>query len=292
MIIGISLHSTPATHGASGPSTRPPVATSDPPPATPTPAASVPSGSTDPGLAPSRTAAVAWVNQQVAVGTLVACDAPTCAALTASGFPAAQVVQVGLSSQTLANATVVVVTPGLRALLNTVNPTLGNHVAPAVLARFGQVTVQMVAPDGAAAYEAALSQDVQSRIQQGEPLINNGHVTLSATAQSELAAGDVDSRVLQLLQALASQEPIDVLGFADSGPGASPGIPYRAVDLAESDPAAGLSGPTYLQSIAAILRAHANFPIYNKVGQTMLADGQKAVQIEYDAPSPLGQLAP
>jgi hypothetical protein len=122
-------------------------------------------------------------------------------------------------------------------------------------------------------------------------LLNSGRVSASAVAQSELAAGDVDSRVLLVLQSLADQQPIDVLGFADSGPGAGPGIPFRAVDLAESDPASSLARPAYLQSIVAILRAHATFPVYTKGGPATLADGQTAIQIEYSAPSPLGLLA-
>jgi hypothetical protein len=232
------------------------------------------------------------VAQEVAAGTVVACDAQMCAALTASGLPAAQQVQLGMNSQSLSGANLVVVTPVLRALFSTINPSLGYNVAPAVLASFGQITVQVVYPAGGAAYAAALSQDVQARIQLGTQLLNSGRVSASSAAQSDLAAGEVDSRVLLALQALANQQPVDVVAFADSGPGAGAGIPFRAVDLATTDPTGNMPPGAYLQSMVGILRAHATFPAFAKASPVTLTDGQRAVQIQYAAPSPLGLLAP
>jgi hypothetical protein len=285
LFVGIALHSTPVA-GAAHPNSTP-KATAGPTAGASTPAAQIPAA--DPGLNGDLTQAATWVSQQVASGTLVACDNQTCAALTAVGFPAAQQIQIQLNPETLANASVVVVTPAVRSYLST-NPSLGDYVTPAVLASFGQVTIQMVDLDGAAAYQTALSQDVQARIAMGEQLLNSGYISASATATSELEAGDVDSRVLLVLQALCYQEPIDVLGFGDAGPGASPGIPLRGVQLAEFDPNALVSRTAYLQVLQQVLNAQATFPAPQHAGVVPLGNGQNGVQIEYAAPSPFGLL--
>jgi hypothetical protein len=221
--------------------------------------------------------------------TVVACQAQACAALTAAGFPAAQEVQIGLNSPSLSNASLVVVTPALRTLFET-NPSVGYSVTSAVLASFGPVSIQVIDPAGTAAYQAALSADVQARIQVGEQLLNSGRVSASAAATRELAAGEVDSRLLLALRAVSYQQPIDIVGFNDSGPGASQGIPLRLVALAENDPAAGMSQQAYLHSIAQVLTAHATFPAYAKAGPGTLPDGQTVVEIQYASPGSLGLL--
>jgi hypothetical protein len=278
------LHSTPVAGGAHGNST--PKAT-----ARPAPSASTPSTAptTDPALAPDISQAVTWLSQDLAAGTIVGCDAQTCAALTAAGMPASQQVLLGSASQSLSGASIVIVTPALRSLFET-NPSLGNYVAPTILAGFGEVTIQAIDPDGAAAYETELSDDVQARIQAGEALVNSGFISASATAESELEAGDVDARLLLLLQALSNQEPIDVLTFAASGPSASPSVPYRGVQLAEFDPNAGVSRSEYLQVFQQVLNAAATFPAPWKAGPVTLPNGQTVVQIEYALPLQFGLL--
>jgi hypothetical protein len=293
LFLGIALHSTliaGGAHGKSSPTaTVQPTAGQDATPSTaPGPAAG--SGANAAAVAADRALAASWIEAQVAEGTVVACDAQMCAALTASGFPAAQEVQLGLNSQSLSNATLVVMTPTLQMLFSTVNPSLGNEVTSAVLASFGQVSVQMIWQGGAAAYQTALSQDVQARIQLGEQLLNSGLLTVSPSAQSEIAAGEVDPRLLLALQSLVDQQPIDVLGFTDSGPGAGPGIPLRAVDLSTTDPNGGMSSSAYLQGVVQVLRTHATFPPYQKVSRVTMPDGQTAIQVQYAAPSPLGLL--
>ncbi len=267
-----------------------PVAKATTPATTPTPAASVPGTGPDPGLAASRTAAANWIAQQVAAGTVVACDPQMCPALTASGIPAAQQVQLGINSQSLSNASIVVMTPTTRVLFTRINPVLGNDVAPEALATFGPISINVVYPGGGAAYQAALTQDVQARVQAGQSLLSGGNLTASAVAQSQLSAGDVDGRLLQALQALASQHPVDVIAFADSGPGAAPGVPFRAAELSESDPASILSGPAYLQALIGLLRAHASFPALTSAKPMTLPDGETVIYIEYAAPSPVGLL--
>jgi hypothetical protein len=287
LFIGLALHSTPVAGSGHG-KPSPTASAAASPSTAPSPAASALAGS-DAGLTTDITQAGEWIAQQVAGGTMVGCDAQTCSMLAALGLPASQQVQIGPNSQSVLSAGIVVVTPVLQGLFDT-NPSLGNYVAPTVLASFGGVSIQPVDSAGAAAYQAALSQDVQARIQVGEQLLNSGYISASGTAESELAAGEVDPRVLLALRALANQEPIDVLAFGDSGPGASQGVPFRGVQLAEFDPNALVSRQAYLQVIQQVLDAQATFPAYQKAGPETLSDGETVVQIEWAAPSPFGLL--
>jgi hypothetical protein len=98
--------------------------------------------------------------------------------------------------------------------------------------------------------------------------------------------------VLLALQVLAEREPIDILAFDDSGPGASSGVPFREVDLAVTVPAARMTPQEYIGTLRPTLQAHSNFPPYKRVGPTRMADGQLAAQIEYGVPGSLGLLTP
>ena len=282
--IGITLHGG-ATPAAAGGKSSPTAAA---------PSSAAPSPTAAP-LPPAPTAnliqAVTWIGQQVGTSTVVACDPQTCAALTASGFPATEEAQLGPNPQSLAGASIVVVTPALRTVMET-SPILGTYVAPTVLASFGQVSIQPTDSAGAAAYQTALAADMQARIQAGQQLVNSENERASTTAQSELAAGDVDPRLLLVLQALSSQVPIDILGFTDAGPGAGPGVPFREVALAATDPASGLSSSGYLQVLARVVTTHATFPAPHHAGPVTLPSGQSVVEIVYTAPSPLGLLGP
>ena len=144
------------------------------------------------------------------------------------------------------------------------------------------------AAGGGSPAATAPSQDVQTRMKLGRQLLNSGKVSGSAAAESDLAAGAVDARLLLVIKAIADLEPVYVVGFADAGPGVSAGVPFRLMTLAETDPAASVSAPVYLHQLIALLVAHATFPVFNHVGQVALADGQKVVQVEYAAPSAPG----
>jgi len=244
----------------------------------------------NPALTASRTAAAHWIAQQVAVAAVVACDAQTCAALTNSGFSGNQVL-IGQKSTSLSNASLIVVTPELRTLITATNRSLGAEVALTDLASFGRgnarVTVQVVSATGAAAYVTALRQSVQTRIKAGKQLLSTGKVSASAAAESDLESGAVDPRLLLVIKAMANLEPVDVVGFSDSGPGSSAGVPFRLMTLGEAVPAASVSAPAYLQAMLHLLQAHASFPAFNHVSQATRS-GQKVVEVEYDAPSPLG----
>ena len=103
------------------------------------------------------------------------------------------------------------------------------------------------------AYQTSLNADLADRKRSGATLLNDSRITVSATARSQLAAGQVDSRLLAALASLAGHQPIDIMQFGNLGPGASPGVPLRFADLAESVPAAHMDTAAYIRAAWAIL---------------------------------------
>jgi len=235
-----------------------------------------------------RKQAATWVAQQVSHDVMVSCDRTMCAALTADGFPIRELLVLGSMSPYPRTSAVVVETATVRGLFGT---SLSTY-APAVLATFGsgdsQVTVRVIAPNGAAAYYSALSADLAARKASGGTLVRINVITLSPTARKQLIAGQVDSRLMLTIAALASKEPVDIVQFENIGPGTDPDMPLRYADLAQNDPAAHLVGSAYLQSMRADLGAG---PVAYRPASTataVLPGGQPILRIELTAPSPLG----
>jgi hypothetical protein len=123
----------------------------------------------------------------------VSCDVVMCAALKAHGFPAGKLVMLGSASPDPVPSDVVVQTAAVRALFGS---SLATGWAPAVLASFGSgpgaITVRVVAPHGAAAYQASLHADLAGRKRSGTALLYHSRITVSATTRSQLASGQVD----------------------------------------------------------------------------------------------------
>ncbi len=189
-------------------------------------------GSGPPSAAPARheaavrAEAAAWVAQQVSPGVTVSCDQAMCAALAARGFPRRDLLALGPVSPDPRHSTVVVETAAVRALFGT---SLDLAWAPAVLASFGSgpagITVRVIASHGAAAYETVLVADLAARKAAGTALLKDRRISIPAPARAQLAAGLVDMRVLPALTGLSRHEPVSLVDFGNSGPGASPGSP-------------------------------------------------------------------
>jgi hypothetical protein len=246
------------------------------------------------GLAPVQAAAAArkqaatWVAAQVSHGAVVSCDPGMCAALQTRGFPAGDLLTLGPSTSDPLGSAVIVATAAVRSQFGN---RLAGVYAPTVIARFGsgpaQVDVRAYAAGGAAAYLAALRADQQSRSSVGRQLLHNSRVTATAAAARQLAAGEVDARLLSTLATLSGQGPVSIVAFGDSGPGADPGVPLRLAELAS--PPRAKSG--YLQSTLALLRAQQAPYLASSLTMARLADGQEIVRFEFAAPSPLGLLS-
>ncbi len=238
--------------------------------------------------AAARQGAAAWIATQVSHSTVVSCDPAMCAALQARGFPAGDLMTLGPGTGDPLGSAVVVATAAVRSLFGA---RLITVYAPTVMASFGsgsaQIDIRVYAAGGAAAYLAALRADQAARQHIGRLLLGNSRITAPAAARQQLAAGQVDSRLLITLGTLSHQDPVRIVAFGDSGPRASTGMPLRAVELAS--PAGAKSG--YLPSVLALLRAQQAPYVASSIALTRLADGQQVIQVVFDAPSPLGLLS-
>ncbi len=235
--------------------------------------------------------AAAWVAAHVGHNILVACDALTCAALAQRGFPAADLNVLQSTAPDLYGTQVVVATASVRSQFGA---QLASVFAPEVLASFGtgasRVDVRVIAPDGPATFRTALAADVVARKSAGAQLLTRSSVTASAGARRALLAGDVDARLLTVLAFVASQQPVAIVSFGGAAPGASPGVPLRVADLAAADPAAGQDGAAYERSLLTLLHSEVDLYAPTTIAMVRLASGQRAVQITFAAPSPLGLL--
>jgi hypothetical protein len=235
-----------------------------------------------------RAQTATWIAGQVSPESTVSCDAAMCAALKAHGFPAGKLVVLGPASPDPVPSDLVVETSAVHALFG---DSLAMAWAPAVLASFGSgpatITVRVVAPDGAAAYQTSLNANLADRKRSGTALLSHTRITVSASARSQLAAGQVDSRLLLALASLAAHQPVDIVQFENPGPGASPGVPLRFADLADSIPSSHTDAAAYVRTALADLSA-----VAARIGQAKVVSGtlqgKPALQIQFAGPSPLG----
>jgi hypothetical protein len=244
-----------------------------------------------PEAAAARSKAASWVAAQVSRSAVVSCDPVMCRALVSRGFPAAGLDEVLPGVFHLWASGVIVVTATVRREFR---GHLNSGYAPGIIASFGsgatRVDVRVIDPQGAAAYKAAVSADLQSRKQSGALLADSSRITASATARRQLRAGRVDSRVLTILAGLAARHPLSVVAFGDPGPGAGAASPLRSVELAYSSETAGTGRPGSMRAMMALLDAQ-NAPFHPaRAAIVRLADGRAVVRVEFTAPSPLALL--
>jgi hypothetical protein len=236
-----------------------------------------------------RAEAAAWVAQQVSPGVIVSCDPTMCAALTDDAFPEHSLLVLSPTSAEPLTSVVIVATPTVRDMFGS---SLSTAMAPGVLASFGsgpaEITVRVIAPRGVAAYRAALGADQAARKTNGSALLNDPQITVSAIASTQLAGGQVDSRLLLAVASLATNEPIDIVQFGNIGPGAGPGIPLRFADLASNDQAAHMTSAAYLRSLRASLNSATAQFRPTRIVQVVRPGGRAVLRVEFTAPSPLG----
>jgi hypothetical protein len=247
-----------------------------------------------PGLAQVQAAAAArqqaatWVTAQVGHSAVVSCDPAMCAALEARGFPAGDLLTLGSAASDPLGSAVIVATAAVRSEFG---GRLTSVYAPTVIASFGsgsaRIDIRAYAAGGAAAYLTALRADQAVRQNLGRVLLHNSRISAAPAARAQLAAGQVDTRLLSILATLTHQDPVSIVAFGDSGPGAGPGVPLRAVELAT--PPGATRG--YLSSVLALLRAQQAPYLPNGTTLARLANGLQIARIEFAAPSPLGLLS-
>ena len=228
-----------------------------------------------PSLAGAQAQAAAWVAGQVSGNAIVACYPGTCAALQERGVAAARLMPLASAAASPRGATVLVTSPP-------VSGQLAGRYAPALIASFGSganlVEVRAVESGGVTAYRAALRADLAARRAAGSQLLRNSHIRFAGPGAAQLRAGEVDSRLLATLAALAAQYSFRVTSFGDAAPGA-PAL-FRQAAITGIGPGRP----------AALAMVRAQNPPYLPAHAT--AVGQTGLSIEFAAPSPLGLLSP
>lgn len=232
--------------------------------------------------AAARAQAAAWVASQVSRGAIMACDPAMCAALTRQGIPTGNLLVLAPGAADPLGSEVVLATAAVRSMFGS---RLTGVYAPEVLASFGtgqaRIDIRAVAPDGAAAYRAALAADLQARQAAGAQLLSDARISATPSARAQLLAGQVDSRLLITLATLAASEPVQIKAFSDAGPGASPGLPLRAVEIGTTI----ASGP----DMVAFFRAQ-RAPYLPAQAALTSVPGASVLTVEFAAPASLGLL--
>jgi hypothetical protein len=242
------------------------------------------------GAAAARTAAAAWITRQVDPAAIIACDPQMCAVLQGNGIPAGRLLLLGAGNAAPLGSDLIVSTAVVREEFGS---RLTSVYAPVALATFGsgsaQVTVRVVAADGSAAYQRSLQADASARRSAGAQLLRNPDVRVSPVARRELAAGQVDARLLSVIAALAAPYHLDITGFGAPTAGANPAVPLRSADISVA-PAGSEGAAATLNTAKRFLLAQQSPFRPADVTTVQLAGGQAALHIEFTAPSPLGLL--
>lgn len=239
----------------------------------------------------TRARAAQWIVKEISPSAIIACDDVMCNQLINEGLPASNVLVLGPSAADPLGADIVVGTPALRSQFGS---RLALVYAPSVLASFGRgptrIDIRVVAPDGAAAYQEAFTQDLENRQHYGDILLSNSKITVSPEAKPDVVSGLVDARLLVMLPVLAAQHPIQILGFFDRAPGAGQGIPLSGVELAGSDSASGLNAGRYESWLLGFL--HSQRAPYRAASITKaVVHGREVVFVRFTRPSPIGLLS-
>jgi hypothetical protein len=238
--------------------------------------------------AAARAAAAVWIARQVDPAAIVACDPLMCVALQRHGIPSGRLLVLGNAGPL--GSDIIVSTAAVREKFG---GRLTSVYAPVALATFGsggaQVAVRVVAADGAAAYLRSLRADVRARRMAGALLLRNPNLRVSPAGRRELAAGQVDARLLSDIGALATPYHIDITGFGPPAAGASSGVPLRWADLSLSPARRGRSAAT-LDSVKGFLLAQQSTFRPADIATVRLAGGRTVLRVGFTAPSPLGLL--
>ena len=243
--------------------------------------------------AAARGRTATWVADQVSHTAVVSCDPVMCRALKSHGFPAGQLLTLGPGVPYPLGAAVVIETAAVRSQF-------GGHLdaayAPAVIAGFGsgvaRIAVRVISAKGGAAYMSALRADVLYRKASGAQLLGSDQIRMSATARRQLAAGQVDSRLLITIAGVAALQPVAIVAFGDSGPRATAGLPLRSADLTEANGVAPTATSAYVRSVLKLLSAQSSPYRAARVELVWSGSGQTVLRIEFAAPSPLGLIGP
>ena len=240
-------------------------------------------------VASARRQAATWVARQVNPDEVIGCDPMMCAALAAADIQANRLLVLSPSLPDPLGSEILLDTATLRSQFG---GRLETVYAPVSLAAFGsgvaRVEVRFVVPDGARTYLAELARDVAARKAASAEMLRNHSIHASPAARRQLAAGQVDSRLLVMLVALAHNHPVDVIGFAANQDGASPGVPIRSAEIAGA-PGPGSTPAVSVPTLRRFLLAQQP-PYRPSIIAVTTASRRTVLRVGYPAPSLLGLL--
>ena len=236
----------------------------------------------------ARKQAVTWILGQVSRAAIVSCDPQVCTDLVNAGFPSANLLTLGPTSNDPLGSTLVVATAPIRAQYGS---RLASVYAPAIIASFGsgtaRIDIRLVYPGGTARYGTLERTALRARKAADAQLLTNSQIAASATARAQLLSGDVDPRLPQLLAIMAQSHPVYIVDFINQSPGGGPASLLRSMDLATVDSTAHLTRAAYLGWMQAFIDAQRAQYLPASVQQVTLHTGQTVLRIGYAAPSPL-----
>jgi hypothetical protein len=203
-----------------------------------------------------------------------------CRALVSRGIPAGRLYMLKPGTTNPLHSDVIVSTPLLRSQIG---GKLTSMYAPGLLARFGsgdqQIQVQAIAPHGAPRYMSQVKSDLAARKMSGTALAGNPGIVATATVRKELAAGEVDSRLMTVLTGLAVSHPVHIVTFGESGPDTAM-APFRSAEVAETN---------MREMMATVSAQHSPFRAAH-MASVRLSSGRHVLRIDFTAPSPFGLL--
>jgi hypothetical protein len=241
-------------------------------------------------VATARRQAAAWVAQQVNPDEVIGCDPMMCVALEAAHVQANGLLVLGPSQPDPLGSEILLDTATLRSQFG---GRLETVYAPVSLAAFGsgaaRIEVRFCSPDNRA-YRAELAHDVAARKAAGTEMLRNHAIHASPAARRQLTAGQVDTRLLVTLVALAHSHPVDIISFGANPAGASPGVPLRSAEIA------GAPGPGSTPAVSVLtLRSFLSSqqpPYRPSIIAVTTASRRTVLRVGYPAPSLLGLLGP
>ena len=238
----------------------------------------------------ARKQAAAWVAQQVNPDEVIGCDPIMCAALQAAHVQANRLLVLAPSRPDPLGSEILLDTATLRSQFG---PRLASVYAPVSLAAFGsgaaRIEVRFVAPNGARAYLHDLAADVAARRLAGAEILRNPSILAAPAARRQLAAGAVDTRLLETLVALSASHRVDIISFGTNQAGASPGVPLRSAEITGA-PGPGSTPAASVQELRTFLIAQQTTYRPSMIAVVQTASGRTVLRVGYPAPSPLGLL--
>jgi hypothetical protein len=238
----------------------------------------------------ARKRAASWVAQQVNPDEVIGCDPIMCGALMAAHVQANRLLILDPGRPDPLGSEIILDTATLRSQFGA---RLESLYAPVSLAAFGSgaalIEVRVAAPGGARAYLAQLARDLAARRSAGAEMLHNPSIHAAPAARSELAAGEVDTRLLEMLVTLSSSHPVDIISFGTNQAGASPGVPLRFAEIAGA-PGPGSTPAASVQELRRFVAAQQATYHPSVIAVVQTASRRTVLRVGYPAPSLLGLL--